>query len=110
MRVAITSENNQQIFNNTLLKGSIEKCFVDLNNWAEDNDDVESATWETVTGNVSITDDSVSGNELTAYLNADDAGNSLIKCTVITDSSKYIVLINILVRDPNVCTGDYKIV
>ena len=110
MRVAITTENNQQIFNEVLLKSQVEKVTVDLTNWCEDNGDVVTAEWSTITGNVSVSNDSDSANVLTAYLNADDAGNSLIRCKVTTSEAVYVVLICVLVRDPNVSTGDYKIV
>lgn len=110
MRVAITSENNQQVFNQVMLKGSIEKVTIDLNSWCDDNHDVVSAAWETVTGNVTVSSDVVTLNILTALLTAAEAGNSLIKCTITTSAEKYVVLINILVRDPSVATGDYKFV
>lgn len=112
MKIFITSENNQQIFNGVNLKGAIEAFSVDLSQWCEElGEDITGSEWSTVVGNATVDDSGlIIGNVLTGFINCVDAGSNLLKCIVSTASAKYVVLINYLVRDPNVATGDYKIV
>lgn len=105
-KFVITANNNSQLFRDVSFNGSAKSYSLDFSPWAEDNHAVTSATWEVVTGNASVSGETLASNVASALVTFSDVGGVLIKLTAATGTETYVAYFDVLVRDVCVAGSD----
>jgi len=103
----ITSEDNQQIFNDADNKGAAITYQFDYNPWSEDNNNVTTVTWTIKSGQATITNEALASNVASSLITLNEIGGTLIEVKADTGTQIYVTFLNILARDQNRIVRDY---
>lgn len=99
MDFTITAQNNIQPFTDIAYKGAAKTYSFDFNPWAEDNHDVTSVTWDVQSGQAAISGQALVANVASALVTFAEEGGNLIKITATTSAEKYVVYLDVPVKD-----------
>jgi hypothetical protein len=98
-KIKIKYTNNSPKFNDIVSINDIKTYEIDFKAWAADNHNVNSVDWSVVSGQASINSTSLTSNIASAVIEFNQANNILIKITATTSVEKYIVWLEIKVKD-----------
>ena len=95
----ITAFNTKQVIKESVNIGEVKTYKVDFSPWAEQNNNISNIDWEIKSGQVTISNKSLLNNISTALIAFTKQGRILIKLTADTETQKYVLWLDILVRD-----------
>ena len=97
----VTAKDNYDVAHDDFNINSKRTYSFDFSAWAEDNNNVASATWTVKRGQAAITGQALASNVATAQIEGTEEGKSIIEILADTGTEKYSAYLNLYVRDPN---------
>lgn len=99
--IVIPAFPKQQIYKDRLIEGDIQDYSIDFSPWSEENNNINSVTWDVVSGNASLSNEALSSNIATAVINVSQQGRNLIQVKAVGTTSTKVIWLDIFVEDPN---------
>ena len=96
----ITAQDNQGRYRDKFNIDAIRTYNFDFTPWAEDNNNLVSVQASVKSGQVSITNPTLTDNVFTAQIGATSSGRSIIQILADTGTEKYSAYLDLFVRDP----------
>ena len=107
-KFVIKAFDTQQTFKDNVSIDTARTYTIDLSPWAEENNNITTATWTVKSGAASVTNKTLASNVVSALITFSSAQNNLIKIKLETGTEIRIVWLDIHVFDPNTnFTSDY---
>lgn len=107
--ITLAAKYQSTVYNVAMRKGESDVFSVDFSAPAQDDGDVSSAAWTVEAGDVTISDDSVTDNVVSATVTASEAGRNTVRVTTVMDNRTMVIDFDLRVNDPlTIDTDDYR--
>lgn len=108
-KFTIKAFHTNKIFQDNVSIDQAKSYTIDLTAWAEENNNITTATWSNENGTASISNESLTSNIISALITFTNSETNLIKVVLNTGTQTLVLWIKILVDDPerNI-TNDYN--
>lgn len=100
-RIKITAFNNKERNRDTLSIDTAKDYQIDYKAWAEEYGNVTSVTYEVISNNATVSNESLSSNLASFLLTCSQAGRVLLKVTATTGTYTNVSWLDVFVRDPS---------
>jgi len=106
-KFTINANNNLQKLRDVAFIGSSTTYEFDFRPWGDDNNSVSSVTWETVSGDATVSNKTLTNQVASALITFPSARRSIIKITASSSAEVYVLFLDILAKDFSEEFDDY---